>query len=102
MRIKGFGIIALLITLLLSACQDDLEEYNVQFKDYNGHLLSYEVVIANEAATAPPEPEREGYTFSGWSTTFDKVTSDLEIIAEYEINTYDVTFVDKDENIISE
>ncbi len=49
-----------------------------------------------DSATAPADPSRTGYTFTGWDTTFDNVTSDLTITAQYEINTYTVTFTDYD------
>ncbi len=54
-----------------------------------------------DAAVAPAEPSREGYTFTGWDKEFTNVTSDLTVKAEYKIKTYTVTFVDYDGTEIS-
>ena len=57
--------------------------------------------------TAPAEPTREGYTFQGWYTdealtqeyTFDVMPAhNLTLYANWEINTYTVTFQYVDEN----
>ena len=36
------------------------------------------------SATAPANPTREGYTFTGWDKDFSNVQSDLIITAQYE------------------
>ena len=41
-------------------------------------------------------PARDGYTFTGWDKTFNYVTSNMTVTAQYEINTYTVKFVDFD------
>ncbi|MCC5910367.1 MAG: InlB B-repeat-containing protein, partial [Clostridiaceae bacterium] len=64
----------------------------VTFQDYDGSLLKTEVVYHGEAATAPSSPTREGYTFTGWNKAFANVTTDLDVIAQYDINQYIVTF----------
>ena len=70
--------------------------YTVTFVDYDGTVLKTGRVDWNEGATPPDEPEREGYTFSGWDGVYDAVTSYRTITAQYDINTYTVTFVDFD------
>ena len=70
--------------------------YTVTFEDYNGFELSSEQVTKGGAATAPADPTREGYHFTGWDKEFDNVQSDLTVTATYAINTYNVTFYDKD------
>ncbi len=59
------------------------------------------VVIDGEAATAPDAPEHEGYHFTGWDVDFSNVTSDLTVMALYEINQYLVTFLDWDGSVIA-
>lgn len=48
-------------------------------------------------------PEKEGYEFSCWDIdASEAVTEDLTFTAEYNINSYSVTFVDKDGNVLYE
>ena len=67
--------------------QDAQKFYTVTFKDYDGSVLKTETVLAGEAATAPANPERSGYLFTGWDVAFDAVTSDLVVTAQYEAVT---------------
>ncbi|MCH8502437.1 MAG: InlB B-repeat-containing protein [Aliidiomarina sp.] len=71
--------------------QYDINTYTVRFLDWDDSVLTTETVNWNEAATAPADPEREGYTFSGWDVGFATITSDLDVTAQYDINTYTVT-----------
>ena len=59
-------------------------EYTVTFKDWNGKILKAEIVAEGMSATAPANPTREGYTFTGWDKDFSNVQSDLIITAQYE------------------
>ena len=58
-------------------------KYTVTFKDWDGTVLKTESVASGKAATAPAEPTRAGYTFSGWDKAFDNITGDLEVNATY-------------------
>ena len=69
--------------------------YIVNFM-FDDELLKRELVVSGEEATPPANPTREGYTFTGWDVAFDNVTNNLVVTAEYEINTYTVTFNDYD------
>jgi uncharacterized repeat protein (TIGR02543 family) len=60
-----------------------INTYTVTFKDHDGTVLAEEVVEHGKAATAPEDPEREGYIFNGWDTEFDNITSDLVVTATY-------------------
>ena len=67
--------------------------FEVVFKDWDGTTLKTEDVLPGDSATAPAEPSREGYTFSGWdSDDYLFVTSNLTITAIYIANQYTVTF----------
>ena len=68
--------------------------YTVTFVDYDGSQLSVQSVTEGEAAIAPDDPSREGYTFTGWDKDFSFVTEDITVTAQYSINSYTVTFVD--------
>lgn len=61
----------------------DVKTYAVSFVDHNGNILRTEIVEEGKNASAPAEPNREGYAFVGWDKTFDKITSDLTVTAQY-------------------
>lgn len=59
--------------------------YTVTFMDWNGDMLKVDYVDYLDAATAPVDPAREGYTFIGWDVEFSAITGDLTVTAQYEI-----------------
>ena len=61
--------------------------YTVTFVDYDGTILGTDKVHYGDAATAPEDPIREGYEFTGWDNDFSNVTDDLTITATYSIAT---------------
>ncbi len=75
--------------------------YNVTFLNYDGTLLKVDNVTAGNGATAPNPPERTGWTFIGWDKSFSRVTSNITVTAQFKINSYTVTFVDSDGNVVS-
>lgn len=78
-------------------------KYTVKFYNYEGKVISEQEVIEGEDAQVPSDDEimRKGYTFKKWSVTNVNITSDMEIYPEYEINTYDVVFVDWNSNSVT-
>ena len=58
-------------------------QITVTFKDWDGSVLKTDTVNYGAAATAPVNPSRTGYTFTGWDKTFNNVTSDLTVMAQY-------------------
>lgn len=58
--------------------------YTVTFVDWDGTVLETQQVEEGSSATAPDDPTREGYTFTGWDINFSNVTSDLTVTAQYE------------------
>ncbi|WP_430812777.1 MULTISPECIES: leucine-rich repeat protein, partial [unclassified Carboxylicivirga] len=70
--------------------------HSVVFKDWDGEILKREGVPHGSSATAPANPTRVGYTFTGWDIAFDNVTTALTVAAQYTINTYSVRFEDWD------
>jgi uncharacterized repeat protein (TIGR02543 family) len=74
--------------------------YTVTFVDHDETVIDTQMVDHGGAAVAPTDPEREGYTFTGWDQEFDKVTGDLTVTAVYVINEYTVTFVDHDGTVL--
>lgn len=63
-----------------------VESFTVTFVDYDGTVLKTETVEIGNSATAPADPERENYIFTGWDNSFDNVTTDLTVTAQYERN----------------
>ena len=59
-------------------------QYTVTFVDWDGNVLKTEQVEQGTSATAPSNPTREGYNFTGWDVDFSNVTSDLTVTAQYE------------------
>ncbi|MCL2004087.1 MAG: S-layer homology domain-containing protein [Oscillospiraceae bacterium] len=55
----------------------------VTFENWNQDILKTQAVRDGEAATAPSNPTRSGWTFTGWSAAFSNVTSDLTVTAQY-------------------
>jgi hypothetical protein len=55
-------------------------KHKVTFMD-SGVVLSEQFVVRWEAATAPDDPAKEGFVFAGWSSAFDRISSDRIIDA---------------------
>ncbi len=68
------------------------DTHTVRFLDWDGTVLKTETVEHGGTATAPADPSRTGYTFIGWDKAFNNVKRDLDVTAQYQINTYTVTF----------
>ena len=85
---------------LVVTAQYEINTYTVTFKDWNGTVLKTQEVQYGGDAEAPADPTRVGYTFTGWDKAFTNVTADLVVTAQYEINTYTVTFKDWDGTVL--
>jgi uncharacterized repeat protein (TIGR02543 family) len=55
----------------------------VRFVDFDGTLLSAQWVPAGTGATAPADPTRAGFTFTGWDVPFGNITGPLTVTATY-------------------
>ena len=63
-----------------------IRTFTVTFEDYDGTVLSTDTVNWNTAATPPADPERDGYTFTGWDADFSAVTANMTVTAQYSEN----------------
>lgn len=86
-------LLGLSMILLLAGCGSDEDskkddstldgssdaEYTVVFYDEYDNVLKEELVVEGDSATAPSEPSKEGYSFSGWTADFTNVQSDLDV-----------------------
>ncbi len=81
-----------------------LREYTVIFVDWDGTEIEIEYVPYGWAASAPVNPEREGYTFTGWDKDFSFIEGDMVITAQYEQistpTTYTILFVNWDNALL--
>lgn len=70
--------------------------YTVTFKDYNGLTLGTDTVQEGNSATAPITPTRDGYTFKGWNSSLNNITSNKTVVAEYTLisasNVFDIAY----------
>ncbi|HHW31844.1 MAG TPA: InlB B-repeat-containing protein, partial [Clostridiaceae bacterium] len=69
-----------------------INKYTVTFLDWDDTVLKTQEVEYGKGATAPVSPAREGYTFKGWDTDFNRVTGNLTVRAIYEANKLSVYF----------
>jgi hypothetical protein len=69
----------------------EIDAFTVTFVNYNGTVLKTETVDYGNDATAPANPSRTGYRFTGWDTDYTNITSDLTVTAQYTINAYPYT-----------
>lgn len=59
------------------------KQWTVTFVDGIGHTLKTERVKDGGAATAPNNPTRSGYVFTGWDKGFGRIISDLTVTAKW-------------------
>jgi hypothetical protein len=75
----------------------DWYTYDVRFFGtdlVNPLSVDYDVRYGTSATAPLFVPEPVGEHFTGWDKTFNFITSDLDVFAQYETNTYTVTFYD--------
>lgn len=58
--------------------------YTVTFCDWDGRIIKNEDVEHGGSATPPADPERGGYTFTGWDGTYTNVIRSSVVVAQYE------------------
>lgn len=62
---------------------EPVKTYTVTFKNWDGSILKTETVKSGAGATAPAEPTRSGYTFTGWDASYKEITEDLTVTAQF-------------------
>lgn len=60
-----------------------ITKYTVTFKDWDATTLKTEEVNSGSGATAPANPSRDRYTFTSWDKTFNNITADTIVTAQY-------------------
>ena len=77
-----------------------IKSYTVTFVDHDGTELKKETVEHGAQATAPADPVREHYVFTGWDTDFSGVTTNVTIRATYRLAEYTVKFMGWDGSLL--
>lgn len=72
----------------------------VTFKNWDGTVLSTQVVADGGMASAPYVPPRTGYNWTGWDASTRNITSDIVITATFSIDQYYVAFYDWDYSLL--
>ncbi|MBE5992659.1 MAG: hypothetical protein E7247_09740, partial [Paenibacillaceae bacterium] len=75
-------------TTLYAYMIDPNSSYTVTFQDWDGRLISSQNIAYGKSATAPANPMRVGYNFNGWDKTYDSITKNTVITAQYAVNGY--------------
>lgn len=58
--------------------------HTVTFVDYNGNVIETVYVQHGADVTAPADPTRKGYVFTGWDKEFTTVNESMTITAQYD------------------
>lgn len=79
--------------------------YTVYFMGMDGSILDKQEVVEGQNAVPPEAPEVEGFIFKGWAPSYEAVSGNLNIVAQYEVidpDSYRVTvrFIDYDDSIL--
>ncbi len=88
-------------TTTIITAQYSINSYTVTFENWDTVFISSSSVNYGAGATAPPNPSRIGYTFTGWDIAFNNITSDLTVTAQYSINSYTISFDSDGGSIVS-
>lgn len=68
----------------IRATFERIPAHTVEFVDGFGGSISVQKVEDGDAAKAPSDPKRDGWTFTGWDKDFSHVTDDMTITAQWE------------------
>ncbi len=79
--------------------------YTVYFMGMDGSILDKQEIVEGQDAVPPEAPEVEGFIFKGWAPSYEAVSGNLNIVAQYEVidpDSYRVTvrFIDYDDSVI--
>lgn len=58
--------------------------HTVTFYNYDQTIVSQQDVVHGGTPVTPVSPTRDGYTFVGWLPSYETITKDLDIFAQYE------------------
>lgn len=80
----------------------EMDTFEVKFMNGTEQIGETQVIDYGSAATAPADPVKEGYEFTGWDKEFDVVKADLVVNAQFTKLEYTVKFLGKNGDLLSE
>ena len=92
-------MIILFMTVILVGCKP---VYTVIFYDHDGNIISEQMVKEGDSAIAPMMPYKEDFEFISWDKDFNNVCEDLLINPIFKKVILTITFIDGEEQIISD
>lgn len=72
------------------------EKVTATFNNWDNSLIEAVEVTKGSTPTPPSDPEREGYTFTGWSPAVGAINADTTYTAVYTPKNYTLTFKEYD------
>ncbi|HPN60903.1 MAG TPA: leucine-rich repeat protein [Bacilli bacterium] len=76
--------------------------FSVRFEYEDGTLIEEQTIDYGNDAIAPTPKNVLGYRFVGWSSSFSNVVSNLKVVAQYEILSFEVIYLDFDNTILKQ
>lgn len=79
--------------------------YTVYFMGMDGSILDKQEVVEGQNAVPPEAPVLDGFHFTGWAPSYEAVSGNLNIVAQYEVIDPDslkvtVNFIDHDDTVL--
>jgi len=78
--------------VIIFYAQWKIKTFTVEYYDWNNYLLDSELVDYGGTITPPAEPNRDGYTFKGWTPSDNIIKSNSQFFTQYDLNKYMITY----------
>ena len=90
---QGYSMRINALTVDVNGSGEEDTRYKVTFMDADGNVINTQTVKKGGSAVAPAAPIRKGYTFKGWSDSYQNITADTILTAEYDLVEYTIQYV---------